>query len=92
MRVSLAAHYYKLLWIASSQRDKFPGHKTEGGVVVPAWAKQERLMLLAEVNKERSRRGLPPAHEQDIRRGEAVGDPSYGKLLAEHCARVATGE
>ena len=88
----MTAHYYKLLWIVSAGRDKFQGQALEDGVSVPEWVQRERILLRDEVNKERARRGLPLIGDTDIKRGEVVGDPCYGKRLAEHCAGLAVGE
>jgi hypothetical protein len=73
MRNILSARFYNALWMTS-------------GIDVPAWVKHERLCMLERVNEERAKNDLPPITEKDIKKGEAVGDPNYGKRLADHCA------
>ena len=85
----LSAKFYNQLWMQSADRDKHPGVLTDDGVDVPAWVAHERAFLAARVNEERFKRGLPPVPERRVKEGERVGDPDYGKRLAEHCAQLA---
>lgn len=85
----LSAKFYNQLWMKSADRDKHEGMFDDDGVDVPAWVAHERAYLAARVNEERAKRGLPPVSEIHIKEGERVGDPEYGKRLAEHCAGLA---
>jgi hypothetical protein len=72
--------------MTSANRDKHQYVINDDGIDVPAWVKHERLCMLERVNEERAKNDLPPITEKDIKKGEAVGDPNYGKRLADHCA------
>lgn len=72
--------------MASVNRDKYQHTVNDDGIDVPAWVKHERVFMLDSVNQERAKRSLPPITEKDIKKGESVGDPNYGKRLADYCA------
>ena len=74
----LTTRFYNLLWKVSARRDKRPD-----------WVEHERTVLMQAVNDERAQRGLTPISAADVRQGEQVGHPTYGQVLAEHCARLA---
>jgi hypothetical protein len=42
--------------------------------------------MLDSVNRERAKSYLPPLTESGVKKGENVGDPNYGKRLADYCA------
>jgi len=82
----LSARFYNALWTASADRDKYQHMIDDDGTNTPAWIKHERSLMLETVNAERAKQNLPPITEGDIKKGEIVGDPNYGKRLADHCA------
>lgn len=85
MQSILSAKFYNTLWIASTNRDK---RQYVVNKDTPAWVEYERSILLSNVNNERSKRGLSLLTENDIERGEIIGDPNYGMKLAQHCANI----
>lgn len=87
--MSLSKHFYSILATTTLFRESRPDEVTDlDGTQVPGWARHERRVLLEAVNEEREKRGLDPVTEEDVRRGELVGHPSYGPKLAEHCAAL----
>lgn len=58
------------------------------------WVVFERERMLAAVNKERGRRGLPRLAVGDVERVErlAVGHSDYVSKFALYCAELALGE
>ncbi len=85
----LSAKFYNQLWMQSADRDKRPHEVSDDGVDVPAWVLHERAYLAERINEERAKRGFSPISGARVRDGERVGDPQYGKRLAEHCAQLA---
>ena len=65
--------------------------KWEDSTVI-AWMVYERLVMLAEVNKIRTERGMGMVAIRDIERVEqqASGHSDYGKKFAWYCAELAT--
>lgn len=87
--MSLSKHFYSILATTTIFRDSRPDEVGDlDGTLVPSWARHERRVLLEAVNEERSKRGRNPVSEADVRRGELVGHPCYGRKLAEHCAAL----
>jgi hypothetical protein len=89
MARELRDQLYDVLWMATAERDKRQEKDAEG---IPAWVWHERAVLLKVVNEEREKRGLAPATVADVRKGEAVGHPHYGRHLSDYCAKLAVGE
>jgi len=88
----LSRRFYQVLLVASMDRDKRAEEvRDSDGNKVPAWAIHERSLLLTEVNLEREAKGLQPVGAEDIKKGESVGHPEYGRVLADHCACLASG-
>ena len=87
--MNLTTRLYNVLAFATVCRENRPEKVPDiDGTMIPAWARHERLALLEAVNEERKRCGFKPVTEADVRRGERVGDPNYGKKLAEFCAAL----
>ena len=84
--------FYNILWYETINRESRSEKVYDNGDFVPAWVKHERAVLLRAVNNARSARGLGPVTEDDIRRGEHVGDPNYGRRLARHCADLVSSD
>ncbi|MEU0237665.1 hypothetical protein ABZ234_08235 [Nocardiopsis sp. NPDC006198] len=67
--------------------------ETREGETHPAWVFDERALLTAEVNAERTRRGLStitPEQVQDVE-ATAVGHIDYASKLTWHLAELACG-
>jgi len=87
--VTLTSHFYNVLAMATIHRESHPGEVPDfDDTLVPAWVRHERQVLLSAVNDERKKQGKKPVTEEDVRRGERVGDPNYGAKLAEFCAAL----
>lgn len=91
MEKDLATQFYNVLWAATAERDKRPEKTADlDGQEVEAWVRHERSLLLAAVNRHRKALGRDPVTESDIKGGEVVGHPEYGRRLATHCANLVT--
>lgn len=93
-RMRLIDKFAKLLTDTATERKKRPDWVKIGDEEQPAWVFYEREVMHAEVNRERSARGLGPLTLLDVRRVErwAQGHSDYGHKYAIYCTELAVGD
>lgn len=92
-RRKLRDRFRAVLLAAHVHRDERSGIVQTSAGPECEWAEYERGLLLAAVNVERARRGLPTATIEQVRSADyqASGHFDYADKIALYCAEIAMG-